>query len=508
MTTSIKALRTHLEDGTRTYPIFLGYLTAEELMTVAEVPSFAPFSSNADLARNVLNPPIEDWQRPLIEDKWKAIRDTYSKAGEIMPNPVLLAVADEGRVRVTQQSLHGQLTDIYIVEVDPGPSNSRKPLWILDGQHRVKGLSESIRRTNPVPLVLLHGEVTHAYRPEQFAKVFAEVTTYATPLHPIHEDWLQYAFRLDKYRHEAGGSETNAWKATSVAARLCERQLVGTSRVPNPFYNKVQFNPVSSLIPAIAGGFAYTSISLSEIILESYYSRPGSTLGPEVVAEQVALSVLALANVCTTATPDSAFFGDAEHRQKYFQDAYLVGVCTHLLRHGVPGDWRPILEALKFNTSDWNVSGWVHSTGGNFGNTSRKVANEVFQSAFAKGALEVTTDIPLWLGGDEASLTFRASDLSAAGRPRRGGTETTFPINGRKTLNIGSARHLKIANYTVNVGKLNVVDETAPFSQTYTASKLRSGVRLPDAPGSVRLLIEGQYFGGSTSELRLAVSWL
>ena len=74
------------------YPFFLGAVNAKELVNVANAPSFKPSTPNSEIAKEVLDPPTKHWQRPLIDDNVIAIRDRFDTDGEIMPNPVLLAV--------------------------------------------------------------------------------------------------------------------------------------------------------------------------------------------------------------------------------------------------------------------------------------------------------------------------------------------------------------------------------------------------------------------------------
>lgn len=504
----IKALRTYISDGARQYPVYLGYLPAKTLADISSVPSFGANSSNADIARNVLNPPVKDWQRPLIEAKWKAIRDKFSSAGELMPNPVLLAVAHPQSVTVDQQKVQGQVTEIFLIDVAEPTGAGTKPLWILDGQHRVKGVSESTRSGNPIPLVLLHGDGANAYSPQQFAKVFAEVTTYATPLDPLHEDWLRYAFKLGDYA-SVGGAVTPGWQTMDAIARLCELQTLLPDNAANLWHNKIQFNPQIQPSPALAGGFAYSALALKELILQHYYLKPGTHLAPEALAHQLGQALIALSTNDATATNASGFFGDPSHRQKYLQDAFLVGVCNYLLRHPAPASWTPILQTLMFSASDWDVSPWVVSTGGNTGNTSRKVANAVFADCFGRAALPASvSDIPTYLAGDSATISFRASELLASGRAKKpGAMEVDYPLSGNKALNIGARRHLKLIAQSLNIGKLEIVDAASPLAGEFTASRLKSGVSLPAAKGAVRLLIGAEFYGGTRNELTLTVTW-
>ena len=509
MAVTIKALRTVLNDGVKQYPIFLGYLTAEELSTVSEVPSFGQSSSNADIARNVLNPPIRDWQRPLIPQKWESIRDKFSSVGELMPNPVLLAVADASKVTVQQQSLHGQVTEVYEIHVQESAVGDNAALWILDGQHRVKGMSESTQKANPIPLVLLHGEAANAYSPQQFARVFAEVTTYATPLGPLHEDWLRYAFKLGDYEAGSAGSMSKSWNAMTVVAKLCELQNVGPNGDANPFHDKVQFNPERQPVAAVGGGFSYNSLSLKDLILTWYYDKPNSNLGPDALAEQLALAVLSLTRSDPTPTTNSAFFGDVNHRQRYLQDAFLVGACNYLRAKGVPTSWDTVLQTLTFNSTSWDVTPWVETTGGNAGNVSKAVANNIFAHVFGEGALpQGVGSLPTFLQGDTAEIVLRASALAATGRARRtGGDETRFPINGNKAFNIGDKRHFRLVGSSLNIGKLEVIDTSHPLDRVFTHSTLRRGIVLPAGGGTVRLLIRAEYYGSTRSELRVSVTW-
>ncbi|MFJ2520479.1 hypothetical protein ACIOWF_16025 [Cellulosimicrobium cellulans] len=509
MTVTIKALRTVLTDGVKYYPIFLGFLEAESLAQVSEVPSFGPASSNADIARNVLNPPIRDWQRPLIPPKWEAIRDKFSTVGELMPNPVLLAVADSSRVQVRQQSVHGQTTEVYEIEVDEGAGPNGSALWILDGQHRVKGMSESTQRGNPIPLVLLHGEAALAYSPQQFARLFAEVTTYATPLDTLHESWLRYAFKFGEYAPGAGGTNSTSWNAMTTVAKLCELQTLGEHQDANPFHDKIQFNPEIALKPAVGGGFSYSAVSLAELVERWYYRQTNATLGPEALAEQLALAVLALARTDSTETSKSAFFGDLNHRQRYLQDAFLVGVCSYLQARGVPASWDVVLQGLAFGADNWDVSPWVVTTGGNSGNVSKAVANNVFSNVFGVGALpRDVASLTTYLQGDTAVITMRALGFTDAGNPRRSGfDEAVFPINGNKAFNVGQKRHIRLADTSIVVGKLSVIDASRPLDREITHATLKRGFSLPPGGGTLRLLIRAEYYGQTTSELTLSVTW-
>ena len=73
----------------------------------------------------------------------------------------------------------------------PGSGQS-PPLWIIDGQHRITGLGDSKckQRDNPIPVVFLLNDGGSSYNGRNLAKIFAQVTTEATPLAKLHKEWL------------------------------------------------------------------------------------------------------------------------------------------------------------------------------------------------------------------------------------------------------------------------------------------------------------------------------
>lgn len=507
---TIKALRTTITDGTQNYPIFLGYLSAAELQSVAAVPSFTEHSQNFEIANNILGDPVKDWQRPPINAKVDAIRTRFSQTAEIMPNPVLLAVSNTSLVTVTQQVLNGQNTEIFEIEVTAPTGGSAKPLWILDGQHRVLGLAQSSRSGNAVPLVLLHNDTINAYAPKQFAKIFAEVTTLATPLQQVHGEWLQFAFKLGAYSTES----TADWKAMKTVADLCRVQEFGSPAVTNPFFDKIEFNPVSGGKPAIGKGFQFTCTDLKDLVRAQYYGAPlagGGALEPPEVAEEIARAVLALAQADTATQARSAFFGESKARQKYMEEGFITGVLTYLRLIGRPANgWDQVLKDLGFTTANWDFTGWVVTTGGNTGTLSKNVAKGTFKQVFGAGSLPVgVEDIPTYLRGDSASITFQSSDLTPAGNPRTPGRVThELPVSGVKKIDLGSRRHLKLSGTTVNVGQLEVRDSRDTFSDQFSAAALKRGIVMPAGGERVELKLQASMYGGiKQPPLTLEITW-
>ena len=237
----IPALKDMIESGQRKYPIYLALMRAEEIWKIAAVPNYLDTTTNADIARNVSTIPVKEWQRPAIGTKIDAISDLFNNSGEFMPNPILIGENPHTSVppKVVPLLIAGNATPLWELRIDRAPSGAEKPLWILDGQHRIAGLSKSAQSSNPVPVVFLLNQGSHYYSADTLAKIFAQVTTSATPLGKLHREWLSYAFKLNHYSPgELHWKEQQKSMAAVIA--LCMKSSLGGQ--PNPFYDRVQYN--------------------------------------------------------------------------------------------------------------------------------------------------------------------------------------------------------------------------------------------------------------------------
>ena len=202
----IPALMEMIESGEKRYPIYLALMRAEVIWKIADVPNYHESTTNAKIARNVSTIPVTEWQRPPIRKKISAIRQLFNNSGEFMPNPILIGENPHTKAppKVKPYLTAGNETSVWELQIDQTPSGPEKPLWILDGQHRIAGLSESAQSSNPVPVVFLLNQGSHHYSADTYsadtlAKIFAQVTTSATPLGKLHREWLSYAFKLNHY---------------------------------------------------------------------------------------------------------------------------------------------------------------------------------------------------------------------------------------------------------------------------------------------------------------------
>lgn len=261
-----------ITSGTKTYPIFIGFLSAADILKISKVPCFERSTRNDSIATNVLTPPVKEWQRLLDLSRRDRIATVFNNSGEFMPNPVLLSenvLENRSQIRISQKRVVGNvLADTFLIEIDEPVDLQEKPLWIIDGQHRINGLAISAQSNNLIPVVLLLSKGMNYYDGPALAKIFAQVTTAAEKLDDIHNEWLTYSFNLGRYTNN-----NSLHQAMKTVALMCSRP--STNNIQNSFYNNIVFNKTQVANPSPGGFHGYDRVSLrSDSTSSSINSKP------------------------------------------------------------------------------------------------------------------------------------------------------------------------------------------------------------------------------------------
>ncbi len=505
---SLTLLKTQIKDGSgNPFYIFSGFLPADKLLGISSVPAFTDDTTHATIGHNVNSNPVEEWQRPEIGQKIEAIRDRFSEAGEIMPNPVLLAAVEPLEPTIIHTAADGTQACEVIIDTD------RRKLLVLDGQHRIKGIAASTQPGNPIPFVLLADVGAQAYNRSMFAKIFAEVTTQSSNLNPLHDAWLKYAFALDEYEPEGTPPKPTPSHLAMEAASI----LVSwnpSAPATNPFYDRIGFNPKRELEPPAGKGFIYNADELSKLIRDGYFGNQRRTtdLSPQKIAEAVASALVSLRKVFTTPMEKSVFFGGGDFGHQPMQNAFVLAVLSRLATAGIPGSWDTILTNLKFNTANWNFKTWVKALDGNFGNHSRELATRCLTQAFDAGTLDAgIVDIPTHLKGDNAAITVTFTRIGAGGRALAHTAEDhTFPVSriGVHSFTQPGDYKLLLKATTTNIHSLDAWDSASPRDEFTRAKLMTRGMVLVKPPSDSReIIMRVEYYGGVEEQLRLTLNW-
>lgn len=509
--------KTEITSGSNVYPIYTGFMRAADILAVASAPSFNPATLNCEIAKNATEDPVKQWQRPLDPNRVDVITRLFSDTGEFMPNPVLLSenvTTAAGNITIDPTFASGSIPmPLFKVEISTPTSQDDKPLWILDGQHRINGLGNSLQAHNMIPVVLLLNQGGSYYSGSTLAKIFAQVTTTARGLDDMHGEWLTFAFHLGKSYSRDNPQHREHHRAMECVAELCIRQHVRNGALPNSFWDKVQFSHFRPGGPA-PGGFAFTCGDLKQLIWSHYYHEPGiagvAQLEPAALAEQLALAHRSLTHNVTGPHSNTVFFSTGAAGQRIMQEAFLVGVLTHILHHGTPSSWDVLLKNLAFDSTDWNFS-WVRSLHGRANKLSKDLAATVFREAFRTGNLPPgSATIADFLRGNNASITLEFSELTSTGRPQRRGRKTMELTKSMTTsTNITPRTHVKMIGMTGNVGRVEFVDAQSPPGRPVYHERIeRPGLRLDGTVSNpLKLRIILHHYGDNDSAIDLDISW-
>jgi hypothetical protein len=386
-------------------PIFTGFMTPEEILQYSEVPNFDyhPSTPNSqgmnpgtttheNIATKLKTSPTDQWQRPLNSDRVEKIGQIYSnwRKMSLMANPVLLGESshtsgDLASISTPSPKIVGGtvVPDLYEVRFE---DNGAKPLWILDGQHRIHGLESSpSQRSQKIPVVFLMKNPK--FTMEFLAQVFTEVTTGAQDLEDLHKHWMLYSFGMEPFQN---APPNNRHKAMLAVLELCTIGSIGGTA--NPFYNNVKFNPYD---PTSVGpnNVIYTVKDWTAKIQKDYYDRGGTLPGSDL-AKQIVHFFRAAKGLDTSGANSKIFGNNNPHtiiRDYLFQEFLRFCATTAIPATTTQTDWETTLNTGNWSSSSWNLP-WIgagnqSSTAGTWMQPSHRALEHTMNKLFnAPGA--------------------------------------------------------------------------------------------------------------------------
>lgn len=492
------------------YPMFSGFLNANELRQVAEVPSFLADKHHHKIANDIANPPVDEWQRPLDDSKTAQIRDTYSRADKdnLMANPVLIGIAvlnvnQYVNVEIKQKAISDTAGNVIPIEnvytVTINYLADKKPLWILDGQHRIEGMIISVQKNEPVPFVLLAN--SNAYTPPFLAEIFTQVTTGATPMKPLHAEWMKYAFRLGKYSGEAYS------KSMETTIYLCKE--VNLDGVPNPFQNKIQFNPYLTQPGYYA--FTFNMDEWNEIIAQNFYANSG-ILDPKELAAEIVKIIRAFEDLDSYKVNGGSKLFSNDNAHKILAEGFLTGILRYLSIHNCEKtlvEWTNFLLQCEFDKCIWKLP-FVKSTGAlssTHGAPSKTIALECFDAVFNDPGLLNGHRLTDYLQGVGAQIKITAYQLTSAGRlSSRDIYEMPFsPGAGLTPFDCkagGKIREIiKIESITPNCVVVNVTDPNVVPNGSLSDATKRGGLNISSFPPGYEIEVTSMNYSGDTKKV-------
>lgn len=154
-----------------------------------------------------------EWQREAEPKRIRSIQQFIEESQNVIVNTPLLFINNPEGAYIKDNKLivdYSKFLQKQVTGINKGDFVDRvkrsardndgnivydefRPLWLIDGQHRVKGIrrSETYHHIK-VPIVIF----PHDFGVESTAKVFAEINTLQKKLSPLHELFMQHRFSI------------------------------------------------------------------------------------------------------------------------------------------------------------------------------------------------------------------------------------------------------------------------------------------------------------------------
>ena len=267
---------------------YIGKAMVCEIDAVCSVPQLPVELDSAEAGRRVLNPKRgnREWQRRIEARRVLSIRNFIGGSENIIANSAILYAPTEKAFRLDK---YGRVT------IDPGTflarrggewtdhlgKNDLRPLWLIDGQHRIRGLSQSEQGIDlEVPVILFPPEFSLS----QSAKSFAAINTLQKKLSPLHTLFMQHRFGIPSpvakrdFRRPWKPSEPESWDSrANHLAYECAAYL--TSSASGPLEGRIR------ILDQNAPRFSIMQASQWVDFSRSWFMR-GSIYGPDCSESQ------------------------------------------------------------------------------------------------------------------------------------------------------------------------------------------------------------------------------
>lgn len=263
---------------------YMAVASVKEVDAACMVPQLPNILNCLETAERVNNPEKaqNQWQRQLNVNRALAIKNFTSNNQNVIANTPILFVAKEEFVQFEGRKMYidmhwlervgaGEYRDVCNDMVD------HRPIWLIDGQHRIRGSARSPRGMNlQVPLIIFPAD----FQMMRAAKVFAEINTLQEGLGELHTLFMQHRFNIPspKAKRDFGLDEDgNPANDNSRANHLSyEMAAAFCSEDSNPLYKRIRFLEQNDAIIPVIKANQWLDFSRTWFT-EIYHERSGYT---------------------------------------------------------------------------------------------------------------------------------------------------------------------------------------------------------------------------------------
>jgi DGQHR domain-containing protein len=228
---------------------FIGKAKVCEIDAACSVPQLPEELDSAEAGLRVLDRRRGDqeWQRRIEIRRVLSIKNFISDRQNIIANSAILVASSsaaidwdlEGNVSVDLGRFLRRDKEGW---TDHSGSRDHRPIWLIDGQHRVRGLSRSKEGIDlELPIILFPPDFSLS----QSAKIFAEINTLQKKLTPLHTLFMQHRFGIPSpeskrdFREPYSAANSETWNSrANHLSYECAAFL--TSHEGGPLYGRIR----------------------------------------------------------------------------------------------------------------------------------------------------------------------------------------------------------------------------------------------------------------------------
>ena len=254
------------------------YISAAPVNQIAQstyVPSLPPNIDVEETANRVLDQNLKEneWQREIDQKRIIKIEQFIGESDNIIANTPMLFIKNPEHAIIKENNNLFIDFDKFLQIQKSGEHNGKyidrkkrknlddfgntvyddyRPLWLIDGQHRVKGIHRNEKEQGlTIPIIIF----PHDFGMKATAKVFAEINTLQKKLNPLHELFMQHRFSIDhtktkrKFRDYTKtnfeNAENQGWSNDWIHSRAnhLSYEILAMLAKKGPLKNKVRFLP-------------------------------------------------------------------------------------------------------------------------------------------------------------------------------------------------------------------------------------------------------------------------
>ena len=232
----------------------IGSIEVGQIDAFCSVPQLPKEMDSSTAASRILNKSkgAKQWQRRVDRKRVSAIKRFIGSSGDnLIANSVILyvppdtdAVSSKGsKVIIDPSKYLGRTRSSGKFSSRRGRRDLR-PIWIIDGQHRTRGLAQSREGISmKVPVILFPSD----FKLSEAAKIFSEINTLQVNLSPLHKLFMQHRFSIAhtqstrdfSFPWKEDGKITNVNSRANHMAYECAAAL--SAKEGGALFNRIQF---------------------------------------------------------------------------------------------------------------------------------------------------------------------------------------------------------------------------------------------------------------------------